>query len=132
MSQEIRGEFTVKLSPQPLKGEEGETTLAMMTIDKQFTGGMVGTSWGHMLSARCPAGGAGYVAQERVKVTLDGREGGFVLQHNGLMSAVDQSLTIVVVPDSGSGDLTGISGQMQIDIKDGNHFYCFTYSLPVR
>lgn len=130
MSHEIRGEFTVKLSPQPLKGGEGDTILAMMSIDKQFTGGMVGSSWGHMLSARCPAGGAGYVAQEQVAVSIDGRQGGFVLQHSGLMSAAGQRLTITVVPDSGSGDLTGISGSMNIDIKDGNHFYSFSYSLP--
>lgn len=125
-----RGEFTVKLSPQPLKGSEGETTLGLMTIDKQFSGDMIGTSWGHMLSARSKQGGAGYVAQERVTAVLDDLEGSFVLQHNGLMSAAGQSLTIAVVPGSGTEDLVGITGSMEIRIDNGQHFYTFTYSLP--
>lgn len=120
----------MKASPQPLKDGEGDTTLVMMTIDKQFTGGMVGTSLGHLLGARTPTGCAGYVAQERVNVTLDGRQGNFVLQHHSLMTAAGENLTITVVPNSGGGDLTGITGSMAVEIKDGNHFYRFTYSLP--
>ncbi|CAM2010401.1 DUF3224 domain-containing protein [Acanthopleuribacter pedis] len=130
MSHQISGEFTVKLSPQPLKGSEGETTLGLMTIDKQFSGDMVGSSWGHMLSARGKQGGAGYVAQERLEVRLAGREGGFVLQHSGFMSPEGQSLDISVVPGSGTEELLGISGTMTLRIDNGRHFYTFEYSLP--
>jgi hypothetical protein len=39
-------------------------------------------------------------------------------------------LNIVVVPDSGTGELAGISGTMRIIIEQGNHSYEFEYSLP--
>jgi hypothetical protein len=36
------------------------------------------------------------------------------------------------VPDSATGELTGLSGTLNIDIRDGQHFYQFTYQLPAR
>ena len=42
-----------------------------------------------------------------------------------------QSLSIVVVPDSGSGDLIGLMVQLKIRIEPGKHFYEFEYSLPL-
>jgi len=38
-------------------------------------------------------------------------------------------LTIAVVPDSGSGQLTGITGKMNIVISGGKHSYEFDYTL---
>ena len=66
---------------------------------------------------------------ERVTGTLGGKKGTFALQHNGIMNRGTPSLTISVVPDSGTGDLIGLSGKMTIKIKDGKHFYEFEYSL---
>jgi hypothetical protein len=34
------------------------------------------------------------------------------------------------VPDSGTGELVGLAGTMQIDIADGKHSYVFEYTLP--
>ena len=62
--------------------------------------------------------------------SLHGRRGSFVLQHDGLMSRGARQLAITVVPDSGSGELTGLRGRMQIDIRDGAHYYHFAYLLP--
>jgi hypothetical protein len=39
-------------------------------------------------------------------------------------------LNIDVVPDSGTGQLTGITGTMNIRISEGKHFYDFDYALP--
>jgi hypothetical protein len=40
-------------------------------------------------------------------------------------------MNIVVVPDSGTGELTGISGKLTIDIAaGGKHSYTFDYTLP--
>ncbi len=33
-------------------------------------------------------------------------------------------------PDSGTGELIGLTGTMKIDIVDGKHFYEFGYALP--
>ena len=67
---------------------------------------------------------------ERVTGTLGGKKGTFALQHNGVMNRGTPSLTISVVPDSGTADLIGLSGKMTIKIKDRKHFYEFVYSLP--
>jgi hypothetical protein len=71
-----------------------------------------------------------YVAIEKVSGTLHGRTGSFVLQHSGTMTQGAPLLTITVVPDSGTGQLAGITGKMNITIADGKHSYDFEYTLP--
>ncbi|MDQ6689384.1 MAG: DUF3224 domain-containing protein [Gemmatimonadota bacterium] len=39
------------------------------------------------------------------------------------------SLVITVVPDSGTGDLEGLTGTMPIEIVAGKHSYVFDYTL---
>jgi hypothetical protein len=75
-------------------------------------------------------GAAGYVAMEAITGVLQGKEGSFVAQHFGTMADGRQELSIVIVPYSGTGQLTGISGTMAIRIVDGQHFYDIDYSLP--
>jgi len=105
--------------------------LGRLTIDKQFRGDLTGVSKGQMLSAGTPVkGSAGYVAMELVTGTLAGRSGTFVFQHSGTMSRGAASLSLTVVPDSGSGELTGLAGAMVIDIANGKHSYVFEYALP--
>jgi len=130
MTQRASGTFDVKLSPQPLFHATQDASLGRMSIDKQFHGDIEATSMGEMLMAGSPVkGSAGYVAIERVTGRVHGRQGSFALQHFGVMSRGTSSLTLSVVPDSGSGELTGLSGTMSIDIRDGQHFYAFDYSL---
>ncbi len=126
------GDFTVKLSPDGAVDKAEGASLGRMTIDKQFHGDLEGTSKGTMLTAMTDVkGSAGYVAIERVSGTLRGRSGSFVLQHNGTMSAAGQMLSIVVVPDSGTGRLVGLAGKLTIIIAaDGKHSYDFEYTLP--
>ena len=59
----------------------------------------------------------------------DGREGSFFAQHNGVMDRGKPSLDLAVVPDSGTGELTGLRGRIAIDITGGKHFYTFDYEL---
>jgi Protein of unknown function (DUF3224) len=129
------GTFEVKLSPQgqdnksPEKESEG-VTLGRMTIDKQFHGDLEGTSEGQMLTAGTPVkDSAGYVAIERVSGTLHGRRGSFALQHSGTMTRGVPQLSVTVVPDSGTGQLVGVTGKMTIKIADGKHYYDFEYTL---
>ena len=84
-----------------------------------------------MLSATTEVkGSAGYVALERVTGVLDGRSSSFVLQHYGIMTRGRPQLTVTVVPDSGTGQLEGLSGAFTIDIEGGKHFYELQYELP--
>jgi hypothetical protein len=39
-------------------------------------------------------------------------------------------LSVTVVPDSGTGQLTGITGTFSIKIDAGKHSYDFEYALP--
>ena len=128
ISKHAVGTFEVKLTPQDDKGAEG---LGRMTIEKQIQGDFEGTSVGQMLTSMTKVkGSAVYVAVERMSGTLQGRKGSFDLHHVGIMNRGAQQLTIKVVPDSGTDQLTGITGTMTIKIADGKHSYEFDYSLP--
>jgi hypothetical protein len=123
------GTFEVKVSPQATD-DKGDPLLGRMSLDKQFHGDLEAISQGEMLSAGTHVkGSAGYVAIERVSGTLQGRKGSFVLQHSGTMTRGAPQLTISVVPDSGTEQLTGLTGKMNINIVDGKHFYDFEYAL---
>jgi uncharacterized protein DUF3224 len=122
------GTFEVKLVPQDDKSEDA--TLGRMTIDKQFHGDIEGVSRGQMLTALTSVeGSAGYVAIERVSGTLHGRSGSFTLQHSSLMRRGEPQQNIIVVPDSGTGQLAGLAGKMVIKIGRGEHSYDFEYTL---
>ena len=125
------GTFEVIITPRESTAEEGADAIARMALDKTFSGDLTGTGRGQMLASMTAVeGSAGYVALETVEAQLDGRQGSFVLQHFGLMARGEQSLKVTIVPDSGTGDLVGISGDLAIDIVDGAHHYSLSYELP--
>jgi hypothetical protein len=133
MSHTAKGPFDVRLSPQPLAVDDatGGAVRARLALDKRYRGDLEATSSGEMLSVMTETqGSAGYVAIEKVTGTLGGRSGSFALQHNGTMTRGAAKLEIIVVPDSASGGLEGLSGTMRIVIADGGkHFYEFDYAM---
>ncbi len=132
MTQHASGPFDVKLTPQQPDSEVAKAAnLGRMTIDKQFHGDLNATSKGEMIAAQTQVkGSAGYVAIERVTGTLKGLGGSFALQHSATMTRGVPDLSIIVVPDSGTGQLKGITGKMNIIIApDGKHSYTFDYSI---
>jgi len=111
---------------------EAGVPFAKAHIQKTFSGDLEGTSVVDMLSSRTD-GGAGYVALERLRVTVDGRTGTFALLHCGTMtSPTDTWATWPIVPGSGTGALAGITGEGHIDIVDGVHHFTLTATLPSR
>ena len=123
------GPFEVKLIPQAPQGEEAANP-ARMLIEKQFHGDLEATSKGHMLSAMTPVkNSAGYVAIEEVIGILQGKRGNFLLQHSAILNRGAGQLSVVVVPDSGTEELTGLIGSMKITREAGKHRYEFEYSL---
>jgi hypothetical protein len=123
------GPFDVKMHPQDDNAADGVTRLL---LDKQYHGDLEGTAKGQMLTGGMSAGKSGvYVAIEKFTGTLQGRSGSFVLHHTGIMTRGKPDLTIMVAPDSGTGQLAGIIGKMTIIIAaDGKHSYDFEYTLP--
>jgi hypothetical protein len=128
MTHTASGPFDVTMLPQP----GGDSPIpGRALLDKRYHGELSATGQGQMLSAvTATPGSAGYVAIELVTGTLQGRNGSFVLQHSGLMDRGAKQLSISVVPDSATGELTGLAGQMDIRISDGQHFYELIYTLP--
>lgn len=125
-----KGPFEVKLKPLPAYNAAEGTTAGRMSIDKQFHGDLEAVSVGEMLVAGTAVkGSAGYVAIEIVTGKLNGKSGSFALQHQGVMNRGAPSLSVTVVPDSGTGELAGLSGKMNIVITGGKHFYEFDYSI---
>jgi len=124
------GPFEVKITPQD--DSTGEPLLNRMLLDKQYHGDLEATGQGQMLTAGTEVKGSGaYVAIEKVAGTLKGRSGSFVLQHTGTMTQNAPQLSIIVVPDSGTGELKGLAGKMLINIAgDGKHSYELEYTLP--
>ncbi len=130
MTTRATGTFEVKLTPQAQEEKPEDAPLGRMLIDKQFHGDLEGTSKGQMLSAMTAVKGSGvYVAIEMISGTLHGRKGTFILHHTGVMTRNMPQLSVTVVPDSGTGELTGLSGKMNIIIADGKHSYEFDYTL---
>lgn len=129
---QVTGPFEVKILPQKPDNPPAEAAnLGRMSIDKQFHGALEAASKGEMLSVMSEVKGSGaYVAIERVTGTLDGRSGSFVLFHHATMTRGVPELGIAVVPDSGTGELQGLTGKMNIRIEaGGKHFYEFEYAL---
>ena len=125
-----KGTFEVKLTPQSVEGNPEDPPLGRMSIDKHYQGDLEGTAYGQMLTAGTGTqGSGGYVAVERVIGKLHDRSGSFVLQHSGTMTRGNPNLMIAVVPDSGTGELTGLRGRLAIEITDGKHYYDFEYAL---
>jgi Protein of unknown function (DUF3224) len=131
MTTNAKGSFDVKMTPQTWSESGVDHTLGRFMLDKQYHGDLEATSQGQMLSAGTGEKGSSgvYVAIEKVTGSLNGRKGSFVLYHTGIMNRGVPELSIKVVPDSGTGEFTGLAGSMTIAILDGKHSYEFAYSL---
>jgi hypothetical protein len=126
------GTFTLdSWEPEPIDDGPG-AALGRVRITKTFSGELVGTSTVEMLTAVSGVeGSAAYVAFERIFATLGDRSGSFVLHHSATSSAAGQVASWTVVPDSGAGDLVGITGSAAIDVaEDGTHTFTLDYALP--
>ena len=125
MTQRANGTFEVKL--EPLQAD----AFPRLSMKKEFRGDLEGTSAGEMMSVEGTVEGSGaYTAIERFTGTLGGRKGSFALVHNGTMRRGGEfSMIIRVVPDSGTDELTGLSGTMEIVIEGREHFYKLDYGF---
>jgi hypothetical protein len=123
------GTFEVNLQPlEPHAQGLAAVALGRMSIDKIFSGDLQATSRGEMLSA-VNGEAAGYVALEQVSGELAGKEGTFVLQHYGVSNRGGNTLTLTVLPGSGTGGFAGLTGEMTIRVEDGVHHYGLEYTL---
>lgn len=125
----IKGTFDVTMHAEPPYFEEDGVTLARATFDKTFYGPLSAQGVVQFLSVRAGANAA-YVALERIEGTLQGRHGSFVATHKAQASSTGKSLTIEIVPGTGTAELRGIEGTMDIEIVEGKHLYTLHFTLP--
>ncbi len=127
------GTFQVTVTPEAqAPAPDGGLPTSRMGIVKLFTGGLTGQAMGTMLAAGTPGPGkvAAYVAVDQFAGSVEGRRGGFLLLHQGTMSAAGQMLHVIVAPGSGTGALAGIEGTLTITVTGGVHHYDLAYTLP--
>ncbi|HET7843808.1 MAG TPA: DUF3224 domain-containing protein [Xanthomonadales bacterium] len=127
------GPFEVEVIPQPRDAAHAAIAIDRLLLEKRYRGALDASGRGQMLGVHGEVEtSGGYVAIERVDGTLDGRRGAFALQHSGTMTkATGYALDVAIVPDSGTGELTGIAGRLTIRIAPGGaHAYRLDYTLP--
>lgn len=124
------GSFVVSMSPEDESVERDGLSYGRFTNSKTFAGDLVGQSEGVMLTAMTPTkNSAGYVLIEHFSGSLAGRQGSFALQHSSTMARGEPRQSIMVVPDSGTGELGGLTGSMTVEVNAEGHRYTFEYSL---
>ncbi|MEV4320477.1 DUF3224 domain-containing protein [Actinocrispum sp. NPDC049592] len=87
--------------------------LGTANITKTYTGAVEGTGTVRMLACQAgdkPEDGAGYMAQERVVGTLEGKKGSFVLHHGAVGDAENMNQYGYIIPGSATGELKGLKG----------------------
>lgn len=123
MTTTATGNFDLTPEQHPPYDEADGVVLARVSIPKQWRGDIEGTSTLEMITAMGPVtASAGYVGVERITGALHGKKGSFVIQHSALMRRGEGELIITVVPDSGTGELAGLSGTMTIDPSRDHYF----------
>jgi hypothetical protein len=128
MSHHARGTFSVDIKPLAPPPADG---LSRLSINKTLVGDLEGSTKGEMFSGGDPKQGiAGYVAIEVFTGTLAGKHGTFALQHFATMDHSARSMSVIVVPGSGTEELRGIAGTFAITVENGQHSYDLLYTLP--
>lgn len=130
MKKTVKGHFEIKSNPLPADEVTHALGAIRMIFEKRFAGALDATSVVSMMGIMNKDINSGaYVALEKITGTLEGLKGSFALQHSSGMDRGIPSQKISVIPDTGTGQLKNLSGEMFIDIIDGQHFYTFTYEL---
>jgi hypothetical protein len=126
------GSFDIKLEPQKTDNPQAQAaSIGRLSLEKQYHGVLAAVGKGEMLATRDSQQSGAYVAIERVTGTLQGRSGSFALVHSAAMKrGVPENWSVAVVPDSGTEQLTGLSGTLKITIDGGKHLYDFHFTLP--
>ncbi len=124
------GTFTIdSWDSQPYDEAEG-ATLSRVHLTKTFDGDLLGTSTTDIITAVAQVeGSAAYAGFERFTGSVHGRKGTFVLHHTATADAGGSSLSWTILPDSGTGELSGIRGGGQIVNNDGAHSFWLDYEL---
>jgi len=130
MTNQATSVFTIDTwGDEPFDERDG-VKLSRVRVTKTFSGEIEGKSTAALVMAGAQEGSAAYVGLEQVVGSVHGRSGSFLLQHSATMTKNAQSLSLTVVPDSGTGELLSLRGEARIEIDaDGGHTLILDYEL---
>jgi hypothetical protein len=115
---------------QPYSEGDGMPTLKRASVVKSLTGDLEGEGHVEYLMMYRSDGSAAFVGLERVVGSLGGRTGSFVLQRSGVFENGLAKETYVVVPGSGTGELSGLTGEGHTEVGHGlEHPFELHYDL---
>jgi hypothetical protein len=105
------GQTTVK-TYQPTVFDEvpAGQTLSDIRLTETFSGDIEGDGVAHVVQAARADGVATFAGIERVRGSIGGKRGSFLLQVNGTVVHKEMKAEWFVVPDSGTGELKGLRG----------------------
>ncbi|GLW99980.1 hypothetical protein Misp02_40670 [Microtetraspora sp. NBRC 16547] len=129
MTTHATGTFDITGWDEMATDQREGATISRVRITKTFQGDIEGTSTTEILTVATDAGPAAYTGIEHVEGTLGGRKGTFVLQHSAGSENDVQWMRWLIVPTSGTGELTGLRGEGRIEVEDGKHTFVLDYEL---
>ncbi|MGD0019940.1 MAG: DUF3224 domain-containing protein [Candidatus Limnocylindrales bacterium] len=114
------GKFTVTGGgEQTIRETPGEVKLTRVSGAQSFLGGIVGLGSVDWVFCYRPDRSARFVGFQRIEGSIDGRSGSLVMESVGDHDGRQSKGQWHVVPGSGTGDLTGISGEGAFEAPGG-------------
>jgi len=126
-----RGSFEVKGGTEdPYDELDGGTKLTHASGTQAFSGDISGEGAVHWLMLYRADKTARFVGLQRITGSIGGRSGSFVATAEGDHDGTGSTITFSIIPGSGTGDLTGISGDGSLVAKGGpNGTYELSYTI---
>ncbi len=129
MTRHATGTFEITDWTEMATDKREGATITRVRLTKAFKGDLEGSSTTEILTVATDAGPAAYTGIEHVEGALGGRSGTFVLQHSAGSENGEQWMRWLIVPTSGTGELTGLRGEGRIIVEDGRHSFVLDYEL---
>ena len=117
---------------KPWDTADGQPKMTRAEVSKSFQGDLTGTSQLQYLMTYREDGTADFVAMERIRGSLGGKRGTFVLSHVGAFVDGAASGTWTVVQGSGTDDLEGLTGSSAFSIPKGEERFPFALDYDIR
>lgn len=130
MSTLAEGSSTINVWDETTVEERDDgTRLSKASVSQAYSGDIEGSSQTEYLMLHAADKSASFLGFETVHATIGGKQGSFVLQHDGKFSIGVASSAFKVVSGSGRGGLMNISGSGSYTSTDeGKSEYRFEYN----
>jgi hypothetical protein len=117
-----KGLIVVKTyEPKTFDEVPGGPSVTDIHVTETFSGDIDGDGVVHFVQAAGSDGSASFVGIERVRGSLHGKKGTFLLQDHGSVAGKEVRGEWFVVPGSGTGELRGLRGEGGFQAELGQH-----------